>query len=232
MSVPTFCTHYLAFDTTLPPFDDVRVRQAFAKALDLDKIISVVMKETVDRAYTLVPPGIPGHNEALTAGPFIPEVARSLLWGSTDRLGPLFLPIPSAVDNSAMAWMWREYLGIDMRAFTGPSAEQAGVWRDTWCPDYLDAENYLEKLLHSEGRHNRFGYSNPEIDALLDQAAVNPDPILRSETYKQIESIARDDWVVVPLWHERRHELVHQYVIGYSPPSTGLHFFEDIYFER
>ena len=231
VSVPTFCTHYLAFDTTVPPFDHVRVRQAFAKALDLDKIISVVMKGTVDRAYTLVPPGIPGHNEAMTAGPFIPEVVRSLLWGATDRLAALS-PIPSAVDNRTMVWMWREYLGLDMQALTGPSAEQAGVWRDTWCPDYLDAENYLETLLHSDGRHNRFGYSNPEIDALLEEAAVNPDPTLRAETYKRIESIARDDWVVVPLWHERRHELVHQYVVGYKPASTSVHFFEDIYFER
>ena len=231
VSVPTFCTHYLVFDTTVPPFDDVRVRQAFAKALDLDKIISVVMKETVDRAHTLVPPGIPGHNEAMTAGPFIPEVARSLLWGATDRLAALS-PIPSAVDNPTMVWMWREYLGLDVQAFTGPSAEQAGVWRDTWCPDYLDAENYLETLLHSDGRRNRFGYSNPEIDALLEEAAISPDPTLRAETYKQIESIARDDWVVVPLWHERRHELVHQYVVGYRPATTGVHFFEDIYFER
>ena len=29
-----------------------------------------------------------------------------------------------------------------------------------------------------------------------------------------------------------RHELVHQYVVGYSPASTGVHYFEDIYFER
>ena len=231
VSVPTFCTHYLAFDTTVAPFDDARVRQAFAKALDLDKIISVVMKGTVDRAYTLVPPGISGHNEAMTAGPFIPEVARSLLWGVTDRLAALS-PIPSAVDNRTMVWMWGEYLGLDVQAFTGPLAEQAGVWRDTWCPDYLDAENYLETLLHSDGRHNRFGYSNPEIDALLEEAAISPEPTLRAETYKRIESIARDDWVVVPLWHERRHELVHQYVVGYRPASTGVHFFEDIYFER
>lgn len=231
VTVPTFCTHYLAFDTTVPPFDNVRVRQAFAKALDLDKIISVVMKGTVDRAYTLVPPGVPGHNEALTAGPFIPEVVRSLLWGVTDHLTD-HSPIPSAVDNSTMVWMWGEYLGLDVQVFTGPLAEQAGVWRDTWCPDYLDAENYLETLLHSDGRHNRFGYANPEIDALLEEAAVNPDTTLRAETYKQIESIARDDWVVVPLWHERRHELVHQYVVGYRAASTGVHFFEDIYFER
>ena len=231
VSVPTFCTHFLAFNTSVPPFDNVRVRQAFAKALDVDKIVSVVMKGTVDRAYTLVPPGIPGHNADMTVGPFLPAVARSLLWGSTDRLADLS-SIPSAVDNHTMVWMWREYLGLDVQAFSGPSADQAGVWRDTWCPDYLDAENYLETFLHSEGLHNRFNYSNAEIDALLEEAAMIPDDSLRAETYRRIERIARDDWIVVPLWHERRYELVQQYVVGYSPPSTGIPFFEDTYFER
>ena len=232
VSSPTFCTHYLAFDTTVPPFDDVRIRQAFALALDVDKLVSIVMKDTVDRAHTLVPPGIPGHNADLRReGPHIPEVARFLLWGSAERLAALS-PIPSAVDNPTMVWMWREFLRLDVQAFTGPLAEQAGVWRDTWCPDYLDAENYLETLLHSDGLHNRFSYSNPEIDALLEEAVVSPDPELRAETYRQIESIARDDWVVVPLWHERRHELVQQYVVGYTPSMTGVHFFDDIYFEQ
>ena len=231
VSVPTYCTHYLAFDPSVPPFDDVRVRQAFALALDVDKLISVVMKGAVDRAYTLVPPGIPGHNADMSAGPHTPQVARSLLAGKTDRLNGL-PPLPSAVDNPTMVWMWREHLGLEVRAYTGPAADQAGVWTDTWCPDYLDAENYLESLRHSEGLHNRSGYSNPELDTLLDEAAVNPDPSLRAETYSRIELIARDDWVVVPLWHERRHELVQQYVVGYQPPATGIAFFDDIYFEQ
>ena len=231
VSSPTYCTHYLAFDTNIPPFDDVTVRQAFAQALDVYKIVFVIMRGTVDRASTLVPPGVPGHNADMTPTQYAPETAQALLAESSDRLDALS-PIPSAVDNPTMVWMWREILGIDVRTFTGPSAEQAGVWRDTWCPDYLDAENYLETLLHSDGANNRFGYSNPELDTLLDKAAVNHDPSLRAETYKQIESIARDDWVVVPLWHERRHELVQQYVIGYEPPKTGVPFLEDIYFER
>ena len=231
MSSPTFCTHYLAFDTTVPPFDDVNVRRAFVQALDVDKIVSVVMKGTVDRARTLVPPGIPGHDEDISAPPFDPNEARSLLAGSSDRLAALS-PIPSAVDNPTMVWMWREFLDLDVRSYTGPSADQAGVWTGTWCPDYLDAENYLESLLHSDGLHNDFGYSNPDLDDLLQEAAANLDESTRAEAYKRIESIARDDWVVVPLWRERRHELVQQYVVGYGPPVTGVHFFEDTYFER
>ena len=231
VSSPTFCTHYLAFDTSVAPFDDLTVRRAFTQALDMDKIVSVVMRGTVDRASTLAPPGILGLDADLSPVAFAPEAGRSLLAESYDRLEALS-PIPFAVDNDTMVWMWRQFLDVDVRAFSGPSADQAGFWTDTWCPDYLDAENYLETLLHSEGPQNRFGYSNPELDALLEEAAVTLDPSLRAETYKRVETIARYDWVVVPLWHERRHELVQQYVIGYRPATTGVHFFEDIYFEQ
>lgn len=231
ISVPTFCTHYLAFDTRVPPFDHVAVRRAFAQALDVDKLASVVMRETVKRATTLVPPGIPGHDADLPPIPFDLDAARSSLVESSDRADAAS-PIPSAVRNPTMVWMWREYLDLDVREFTGPSTDHAGVWTDTWCPDYLHAENYLETLLHSDGLYNRFGYSNPQIDGLLRDAAVNPDADARSETYKRIEQIARDDWLVVPLWHEHRYELVQQHVVGYRPPGTGVPSFEGIYFER
>ena len=231
VSSPTFCTRYLAFDTAVPPFDDVNVRRAFAQALDVDKIVSVVMKGTVDRASTLVPPGVFGHHEDLAPVPFDLEGATTLLAEASDRLAAQS-PIPSAVDNPTMVWMWREYLDADIRDFTGSPGDRTGVWTDTWCPHYLDAEDYLETLLHSAGPQNRFGYSNPELDTMLEEAATVADPSLRAEAYKQIESNVRDDWIVVPLWHERRHELVQQYVVGYRPMTTGISFFEDIYFEH
>ena len=231
VSSPTFCTSYLAFDSTVAPFDDVNVRRAFAQALDVDKIISVVQKGTVDRARTLVPPGVVGHHEDLTAAPFDIEEAKALLAESSGRLASLS-PIRSAVDNPTMVWMWREYLDVDVRDFAGSPADRAGVWTDAWCPTYLDAEDYLETLLHTHGPQNRFGFSNAELDNLLDEASVISDPSLRAEAYKRIEGAARDHWIVIPLWHERRHELVQQYVVGYRPAATGISFTEDIYFER
>ncbi len=231
VSSPTFCTSFLAFDSNVPPFDDVSVRRAFTHALDVDKIISVVLRGTVDRARTLVPPGVSGHHEDLPASQFDLEAARALIAESSEGLANRN-PIPAAVHNSTMIWMWREYLGMDVRVHTGSSDDRAGVWTGTWCPDYLDAENYLETHLHTDGPQNRFGFSNNEVDTLLDEAATISAPAQRAEAYKRIESIARDHWIVVPLWHERRHELVQQYVVGYRPAMTEISFFKDIYFER
>ena len=227
---PSFCTHYLAFDVEVPPFDSVAARRAFAQAMDVDKIVSSTMRGAVERASTLVPPGIAGHNRSLPRVPFAPDTARWWLEKFAEPVDDLPY-VASAVDIPTMVWMWRENLGLNVRAVEGPSSEYAGVWTETFCPDYLDPENYLEFLLHSDGLYNRSGYSNSKIDALLEDASRLIDPDERSAAYARIESLARGDWVVVPLWHERREELVQQYVVGYRPPSTGAPSFHDIYFE-
>ncbi len=227
----SYCVHYLAFDTRTPPFDDLSVRRAFAQALDVDKLASVVMKGTVDPASTLTPPGILGHNANMNPYPFVPEAGRSLPTAAVERITALS-PIPSAVDTPTMIWMWREHLGVDARPYTGPSADRAGVWTGTWCPDYLDPDNYLETFFHSDGVNNRSGYSNPEIDSMLEQAAQILDHDERARMYARIETIAREDWVVVPLWHERRYDLVQQHVANYTPSLSNLQFFRNIYFEQ
>lgn len=230
ISGPTFCTHYLAFDTNTPPFDDLAVRRAFAQALDVDKLVSLVMRGTVERASTLVPPGVSGHDSDLTPVLFDREIARSTLVESLESATRLSV-VPSA-GSPTMNWMWREYLGVNVRATASSSSLDAAVWTDTWCPDYLDPENFLEIFFHSDGLHNRFGYSNPEVDELLDHAAVEMDEHFRMEGYKEVERVVRDDWVVVPLWHPRRYQLVQQHVVGYRVPRAGLPFFQGIYFER
>lgn len=230
LSGPTFCTHYLAFDTNTKPFDNLAVRRAFVQAVDIGKLVALTMKGTVDRASTIVPPGILGHDDELTPILFDPEAAQSLLAESLDGVNgsPTVL---SAVDPT-MNWMWRQNLGVNVQAVAGPSFQATPVWTDTWCPDYLDPENFLEILFHTDGLHNRFGYSNPKVDELLEQAAIDSDKHRRMEAYKAVERIIRDDLVVVPLWHPRRYELVHQHVAGYELPRTGAPFFQGIYFEQ
>jgi len=231
VSSPTFCTHYFAFDTNSAPFDDLAVRRAFAQGLDIDKLVALTMKGTVDRASTMVPPGISGHDDELTPILFDPEAARSLLAESLDIVNGS-ATVLSAVDNQTMNWMWRQNLGVNVQALAEQSFQEAPVWTNTWCPDYLDPENFLEPFFHTDGLHNRFGYSNPELDQLLEQAAIDTDLRRRTETYKEVERIVRDEWTVVPLWHPRRYQLVHQHVAGYELPRAGMPYFQSIYFEQ
>ena len=55
-------TYYLFFDTWNPPFDNLKVRQAFSHAIDRDKLVNGPLQYQAAAAYTMNPPGFPGES--------------------------------------------------------------------------------------------------------------------------------------------------------------------------
>ena len=80
-SWPNFITFYLFFDTWNPPFDDLKVRQAFSHAIDRDFLVEGPVKYQASPAYTLNPPGFPGESVEQLKGiqNYDPELAAQLL---------------------------------------------------------------------------------------------------------------------------------------------------------
>ncbi|MFO7635567.1 MAG: ABC transporter substrate-binding protein, partial [Caldilinea sp.] len=76
-----FRSYYFFFDDTQPPFNDLRVRQAFAHVLDRDAIVSNILKRQGIPAYSFLAPGFPAANSAAFADtyPLDVEGARQLL---------------------------------------------------------------------------------------------------------------------------------------------------------
>jgi len=81
ISWPNFITYYLFFDTWNPPFDNLKVRQAFSHAIDRDKIVNGPLQYQAVAAYSMNPPGFPGENvEGLKdVQAFDPALAQQLL---------------------------------------------------------------------------------------------------------------------------------------------------------
>ena len=236
-----FCTRYLAFNVSIPPFDDPDVRHAFALALDVDKMVAITLRGTADRAAGIVPPGMAGHNPSLRPVPFDPAQARELLDGSKYGGAENLPPVISFARHSAMHWMWREYLGVEVEAVSLPErqdffdrldARELPLWVSTWCADYPDPQNFLEVLFHSDSDENDFGYSNPDVDALLYRAAFEPVPNARMALYRDVEKLVLGDWVAVPLWHSREYTLVKPHVSGYESAPIGLPYLKEIFIDR
>jgi oligopeptide transport system substrate-binding protein len=63
-----------------------------------------------------------------------------------------------------------------------------------WCADYPDPQNWLSVFWHSRSEFaESIGYSNPEVDKLIDQADVEIDPEKRMELYDQAQKLVVDD---------------------------------------
>lgn len=72
-------TTAVRIQTTTPPLDDIRVRQAINMAVDREGITSSLFGESAEVAAQLVPSGIVGFNDDLEPAPYDPEAARELL---------------------------------------------------------------------------------------------------------------------------------------------------------
>jgi peptide/nickel transport system substrate-binding protein/oligopeptide transport system substrate-binding protein len=90
-----------------------------------------------------------------------------------------------------------------------------------WFADYPDAENFLAPLFHSRNRGgggNRTGYSNQEVDSLIDAAALVSGADERWELYRRAEEIVYSDAPWIFLWFPVRYEIVSPRLDGYRIP--------------
>ena len=87
-----------------------------------------------------------------------------------------------------------------------------------WIADYPDPQNFLDIKLHSESANNEAGYSNPDVDSLLDQADREADEATRLDLYQQAEVIVVEDMPWAPLYHGKASYLVKPYVEGFVIP--------------
>lgn len=87
----------------------------------------------------------------------------------------------------------------------------------------------MEVLFHSQSEDNDSDYSNPEVDAALEKAAVEQDEGTRLKMYQDIEKLILAELPVVPLYHSWiSHVLVKPYVEGYSLTPTDTNYWAEI----
>ena len=227
------CTGYVVFDTTQPPFDDPSVRRAFSMAFDRQKYIDVVSSGVALPAEGLYPPALPGHNPDLRPTPYDPGAARKLLgesrYGGPQALPPIVYTTAgygsyAGGDVSAQAEMWEKNLGVEIivenlepdyyldEVYSGNHGQ---IFSSGWCADYPDPENFADVLFHTGSEQNLGNYSNPELDALLEAARVEPDVEKRIQMYQQAEQMIVDDAPALFTTHSLSYVLVKPYVKGY-----------------
>ncbi len=237
---PSIKTVYLVFGVTRPPFDDRRVRQALAHAVDREAVAALTGGGyRLPATGGLVPPGMPGHMPGI-ALPYDPERGRRLLAQAGYPGGAGFpdvnLLVPGGLQAQApyLQAQWRENLGIEIRwnlldwvelvdRLRGSTPQIIGVG---WIADYPDADSYLRVAVesHTAWRHE------PYL-ALVEQAGQVMDQEKRMKLYAQAEQILVEQMPILPLLYGREHRLVKPWVT--RPPGffVGNLFWKNVVIE-
>ncbi|MHB8084729.1 MAG: peptide ABC transporter substrate-binding protein [Dehalococcoidia bacterium] len=236
---PEFSLQYIGFNASKPPFDDPYVRQAFCYAVNKGRIISVLQKNMVAAAEGIIPPGMPGYNKDIKGLDFDPAKARELLakskYGSADKLPPITMTVPGAGANiddflGAILLDWKQNLGVtvnvrllDPLIFNYHLLDEGDeIFTLGWIADYPDPQNFLNTLFYTNGQYNNSHYSNKDLDALLDRAAVEMDQAKRTALYQQAEQLVVEQAPVLPLWFGKNYVLVNPRVHGYDIDPLGV----------
>jgi len=247
VQVPRQSIDYIGFNTTVPPFDDPLVRQAFALAVDRKKIAEGVLQGAIPTASGIVPPGVPGFTDEDKTYQYDPGRARQLLANSryADNLPEITLAESGAgatvgPTTEAIVQFWSDNLGVEVQIqqaeagtfFSDIDARRYQMFHLGWIMDYPDPENVLDVLFYSTSKQNNTGYNNPEIDAMLEAARVEQDTEARLAIYQDVERRLIEDAVWMPMFFDVSHGLVKPYVQNFEIPPTVIERFRDVEVDR
>jgi peptide/nickel transport system substrate-binding protein len=234
---------YLAFNTRDPLLSDARVRQAISCAIDRTLLIETLLDGHARRAESLLPPDHWAYSDAGPHFDYDPARAEQLLneSGHPRAAGGVRFHITmkssSAEDTRLLSAVLQQQLARVGIALDVRSYEFATFYSDVtrgafqlyslrWIggneqPDIFSYV-YSTARIPPKGA-NRGRYSNPKLDALLDDAAQNTDQARRREDYAQAQEILAQDMPAVDLWY-RDTVIVHNRRIANVVPTPSGSF--------
>lgn len=242
LTASDFRTDYLFFDCQTPPFNDVRVRQAFGHIVDRDTLIKTIITPTQGiPAYSFLMPGFPASNsEGLKdIQSYDPEKGRALLKDAGYEGGAGFPkltlwlrnepPIRQALAAAIAATITQEY-GIEVEVSNKefktfmdainakPTQIQFGMV--SYGIDFLDPSNMLGVWL-STGRHN---WWNATYDEMVNSAAESTDLEGRIKVFQDAERLMVEEAPAVWIYHRTVADIYKPYVVGecFEPNVAGF----------
>ena len=222
--------YFYRFNTTEPPFDDVRVRKALAYAINREDLVEKVTLANETPAYHVVPPRLLTYTSDHKLPANLVEAKRLLAEAGYPN-GEGF-PQADLIYNTsekhrtiaeAIQQMWRKNLGINMGLYNqewkvyldAQDNLDFQIIRAGWIADYVDPHVFID-MWKTGGGNNDTGWGNEEYDWMLSQALAAPNDEERFKVYNRMEKILIDEMPVLPIYHYTNSKLISPKVLGYK----------------
>ncbi|WP_411343185.1 peptide ABC transporter substrate-binding protein [Paenibacillus sp. WLX1005] len=247
-------TYYYEFNNKEKPFDNAKIRKAFAMSIDRQAIVDNVTLGGQIPAYGFVPPGIKGESEEFRTEHkdsfFTEDVAqaKTLLAEGMKEEGITTLPAITLIYNSseahqkvalAIADMWKKNLGVDIKTENQEwsvflNNRQSGnyqIARAGWTADYNDPMTFMDMWV-TKGGNNDAGYANSAYDKLITDAKSTQDNAKRMTDMADAEKmLIQDDMAIMPIYYYTSISLVKPNLKGIVVDFSGAVDFSKAYFE-
>lgn len=248
-------TYYYQFNVNEAPFNNVKIRKAFAMSIQRQLIVDKVTQGGQIPAFGFVPPGIRGEN-----GEFRDEhkddyftenvdEAKALLAEGMKEEGYTTLPAVTLIYNTsdghakialAIADMWKQNLGVDVKTenqewgvfLENRQNQNFQIARAGWSADYNDPYNFLE-MWTTGNTNNDSKFSNEQYDKDVKDTVKSADPAARMAAFADAEKILiQDEMGVMPIYYYTNVSLTKPYLKGVQLDFSGAIDFTRAYLEE
>lgn len=194
-----------------PPYDNPKLRQAMAHAIDRQRMVEIVMNGKATIAEGFTPPGLWWFDESLKSYPYDPARAKALIAevgaGAQVDLPLSTQPVPLYQQISQLAQEQLKAVGLKV------TIQPVSV--SDWYPQLIngainflpirwtqrpDPDGLFTYLFHSKSSANTSRYVNPEVDRLLDEARGMADQGARAKLYNAAQGHMTRDLPYIPLF--------------------------------
>ena len=232
--VPSLAVTYYGFDTTRPPFNDVRVRRAFAQAVDWKRLVNLAGPASEVPANSMVPTGIPGHPTRDFTPSYDPGAARAALAQAGYPNGAGFPDVTlvtagGRIDEAVIAQIGAN-LGVPIgyeTMETAPYFDRLGTdppafWSLSWVADYPGANDFLGILLGTGQSSNYGRWASPEFEGALAQAGSATDASGVTTALERAQEVISRDAPVIPVSYGTGWALSRAGLLGAGQNGLGV----------
>ena len=235
---------FLRFNFAKPPFDDRRMREAVIRSINLDALGASQYNGRLIPARSLFGDNSPYHTQAATDTwpQFDPERARQLIEDYRSSGGNpefTFTTTNSRVAFAEFVQAQLAAIGIrieteffDIAQFTSAIAQSGNFQLTTWVGEVNSTYPGVARLLSTGGSGNHGKYSNPEVDRLLDRAAITTDDAERTRLYQQVELLSGQDLAVAWFSRSYRSTITRREVNGMDRYQAGTMWYATTWLDR
>ena len=194
-----------------PPFDNAKLRQAVAYAIDRKRINDIVMGGQGAISDSPTPPGLWWHDDSVRSYPYDPEKAKALLkeagYGggfefvlSTPQVSELQRINQLVQEQAAAVGIKFTLAPVSATEWYAKLVDGSTNFSPTRWTQRPDPDGLLYILFHSKGFANTTKYRNEKVDALLDEARQSYDQAKRKKLYGEAQKIIAQDVPMLPLF--------------------------------
>ncbi len=248
---PQLGTYFYVFNTTKAPFDNVKVRKAFALAIDRRYIVDKIAQGDQIPAGAFVPPAIGDVNASpdfRTTGKnyYDPEAydknvveAKKLMEEAGYKDGQGFPQVEFMYNTEgghkaiaeAVQEMWKKDLGVTVK-LTGQEWKvfqqtrtdgNFMIARHGWLGDYVDPMTFLDMWTSNSGQ-NDAKWKNADFDNYIKIGKTESDRAKRMDAMHKAEDLFMNDYAVAPIYYYTDLFLIKDYLKGFYGSPLGFKY--------